>query len=644
MLTINKIRIKNLGPYFDKWEMEIPSKGVTIIHGENEFGKTSFYKIIRYLFFKSKDISSEKLGVDIWKLINRKALEISDNEFYAQVNFIFHNKKYILRRSFEITKPKISSNDDVKEKITLREDDISLSEDVINLKLTKFFPPEMRRFFMFDGVMLRDYIELVEDKGDPRMLKNAIEEILGMPIIRLGRKYFEKSQEKADHELRKQTTKNAQARNVRQRFEEIEAILSRLKSDLEKNKKQKETLEEERKLLENALTKNEDIQKIFEKRDKLKVDKKIIDSQIEEKKEGLRKASDNLWMEVLRPRVEENSRELDKEIKKSKEENLEISFINSIDRILKDDFFVKKSDLSDDSLKKLKQISDEYIAPNQTINENEIFKEVIMQIQNKSRIAKEIYVSNFDEIEEKKQKSLALGIQIDEILKDTKNIDEKNHKVTAEKYTQINKKISNFASTIEDQERKIEEEEKKKKIARDKLNKFGDVDQSVSIKNELLSDLIEIFKDGARDYSIRMKENVQNGAWNFYDKIKKQKDHIGLEITKNFGLHITTDKGRLPEKSGGAETAIALSLITSLHQNAAVKGPLIMDGPLQQMDKEFTRNVVKFLPDMSDQVIILAFEKDIDMDSVKEILHDKLSKQYKIDKINSYQSEIIPYD
>jgi hypothetical protein len=57
-----------------------------------------------------------------------------------------------------------------------------------------------------------------------------------------------------------------------------------------------------------------------------------------------------------------------------------------------------------------------------------------------------------------------------------------------------------------------------------------------------------------------------------------------------------------------------------------------MDTPFGRLDPKHTANVVMTLPRMSEQVVLLVQEGEIDRATVREILGSDLKREYQLDK------------
>jgi len=98
--------------------------------------------------------------------------------------------------------------------------------------------------------------------------------------------------------------------------------------------------------------------------------------------------------------------------------------------------------------------------------------------------------------------------------------------------------------------------------------------------------------------------------------------YAGLQINENYGLVILRhDQIAVGQRSAGAEQIVALSLLGALNRLATKRGPVIMDTPFGRLDRTHRANILRFVPTMADQVVLLVHDGEIDrVRDLKEII------------------------
>ena len=65
-----------------------------------------------------------------------------------------------------------------------------------------------------------------------------------------------------------------------------------------------------------------------------------------------------------------------------------------------------------------------------------------------------------------------------------------------------------------------------------------------------------------------------------------------------------------------------------------------MDSPFGRLDPTHKKNIIKALPLMADQIILLAYTDEIDSQTARGVLGLTLKKEYRLHKYNSFHTEI----
>ena len=67
-----------------------------------------------------------------------------------------------------------------------------------------------------------------------------------------------------------------------------------------------------------------------------------------------------------------------------------------------------------------------------------------------------------------------------------------------------------------------------------------------------------------------------------------------------------------------------------------------MDSPFGRLDPIHKNNITNALPNMSDQIILLAYTHEIDEQQARETLGSALKKEYRLTRYSSFHTEIEP--
>ncbi len=135
---------------------------------------------------------------------------------------------------------------------------------------------------------------------------------------------------------------------------------------------------------------------------------------------------------------------------------------------------------------------------------------------------------------------------------------------------------------------------------------------------------------------------MQDYATQAFMRLTTETSYSGLQINQSYGLSILDHEGRvLKERSAGAEQIVALALIDGLNKTSNKKAPIIMDTPLGRLDPKHRKNVLQYLPDMSEQVVLLVHEGEIHSKRDTQEFAHRIGARYEIKRISATQSRIV---
>ena len=114
-----------------------------------------------------------------------------------------------------------------------------------------------------------------------------------------------------------------------------------------------------------------------------------------------------------------------------------------------------------------------------------------------------------------------------------------------------------------------------------------------------------------------------------------------MKINDNFGLNIVHENGQVIEvRSAGFEHIVALSLIGALHRNAPLQGPIVMDSPFGRLDSVHEHNIISYLPNLANQVMLFVFDKEINEQSSRQTLGGSLIQELELVRGETFETVI----
>ncbi|MBQ6174854.1 MAG: hypothetical protein IJK28_09540 [Clostridia bacterium] len=159
---------------------------------------------------------------------------------------------------------------------------------------------------------------------------------------------------------------------------------------------------------------------------------------------------------------------------------------------------------------------------------------------------------------------------------------------------------------------------------------------------EFVESIQSIFSETVDVYRDMLRENVERDATELFLAMSDEEDYSGLSINQNYGLSIMLrDSGKaVPNRSAGWEHMVAFALIGALHKNAPFEGPIIMDFPFSRMSTKNKRNMMKAVPLLSAQVMLLVFPGEIDPSTTRQDIGRSIIQECTLQRITATHTHI----
>lgn len=654
MLRLNSLIMENFGPFKNEQTIDFPKEnGIIIVYGANMRGKTSLLNAIRYAFF-GKILSRGSHQISLHQVGNWESALEGKYGFKVTLSFEYDGHRYELTRTCSPRKDvHIPEEDqDYIQECFLRRDGVVFGPDQRDAELSHIMPEQVSRFFLFDGELLQEYEELLRDESEMgRKITEAIERILGVPILTNARIDIREQHQAAQKRESKAAQKN-------QKTQELGNLLGalmeqRVHHEIESKRltKDLENLKDTKTSLESILKKTERIRALFDEQNKLEKDIIEIERRCGEKEEKLKEIMSDIWRNMLKDKIQDVRENLQMQISEMQanvtRKAISVEMLKNIKQAISDDQCPTcyqrldekaKKDLAKklidiQSFKYEKDDSDKLYRLNQLMTALNDF-----ETPDKMDLMHEITDTIEELVVEKATKQDRI-IEINDQTKDF-NKDESKIRMQYKEYEKTIKEITIVEQGIRAQEGKLKEIDDNIHGLEKKLDLDGGSDLgSESRRRELYSRLFNLFNESVSVYRERLRARVEKDATDLFLKLTNEPDYIGLRINENYGLTIVHRDGKnIPVRSAGAEHIIALSLMGALQKNAPLQGPIIMDSPFGRLDEAHTTKVVRSLPSMADQVMLLVFESELKPQIARNELLGKLRAEYRMVRQSARQT------
>src|ERR1035441_3991804 len=323
MLSIRSISLTDFGPFKGEQRIDFPAdNGVAIIYGENMRGKTTLLNAIRYALF-GKVITRGAGEVALHQIGNwETAKEKGKYGFKVVLEFEHEGSKYQLTREHRPRAGvKVPQTDiDYQQETFLRKDGSVLGPDAGTSELARIMPETVSRFFLFDGELLQQYEELLRNESDMgRNIKEAIERILGVPVLTNGRTDLGELFKDAQRREAKAAQKNQKTQSLGNQHEAPLKQRDGLQDETERLKKDLDALRIGKASKEDLLRKTEKTKALLDERTRLQEEITNAEARLKEKDERRKELLTVAWKGLLNSRIRATRDSLEQDLKNSRD-------------------------------------------------------------------------------------------------------------------------------------------------------------------------------------------------------------------------------------------------------------------------------------------------------------------------------------
>jgi DNA sulfur modification protein DndD len=640
MMKLRRLEVEGFGPFADPQVVEFPSDpGVTVIYGENMRGKTSLLNAIRFAFFGTV-VGRGSRNRRLTSVTNRDLAAEGKYGFEVMLKFEYDGTLYELLRECRPLVSTPDSDDDYAQEVLVRREGVALGPQEQARVLGQVFPAEISRFFLFDGELLQEYEELLINESEAgQKISEAIERILGVPILKRGRAHLTGLSDAADRLAAKEASRHKETEALGNALQAATTQKQAHQEELERLQEQLRGLADEKAEIERYLSGVKKYSALLEDRDAAARRLEAAKSEESDCRSDLQVAMANAWRGLFSGRV------------RTAREAAQADTKREIDQLVR---AVRVRSASAGACEVCEQpISSELAARlvSPVAAEPEIagsFTSAFARVEELGRF-QDVDISGEVRVLSKRLRDLQLEqVTLRDKVRDLTNAlsasDPDELRRSRASYSDVVGKIEAVKRGIEDAKEKIEAKDRSIQNLKRKLDDAGGIDLRASQRRSaVLSAAAEVFDAAVESYKSDLRGRVESSATELFLKMTtEQRDYAGLTINESYGLTIRHSDGRAEEaRSAGAEHVVALALMGALQQNAPLRGPIVMDSPFGRLDEGHTSNVVSTLPSMAEQVVLFVYESEVGQGRMRELLGAKLRREYELQYVSSRRTNVI---
>lgn len=655
-MRIHSLAASNFMPFKGEMELKFPQdeqRNVMIIFGDNMRGKTSILNAIRWAFY-GEAVGRHSRPISLQEIVNKDAVLEDNWKVVVRVQFDAEGHVYDLRRVAD-RRPLVatpSKPEDFIQSIYLTRDGAAVSGDQVEAQIGLIAPKQISRFFLFDGELLQEYETLlIEDSQQGQQIKEAIEQVLGLPALTNGRVDIQTILKQAQRRQNVDLKQIAGLEKQAERHANLTGEIDVIDRDLEKLTDQLKRVREEKTMLDDEL---EAAQSVISA-------KATLDAKLGDRafliKECVRKEAERLdlisgsWKDLIHTQLQLKRTQLEAQ-RKLLIENIEkrsrlAQKIADLQQLLEShECPTCEQVLGDERRSQIGEVLGKTEVELQSIeNSSASLQSISGQLDALSKIRGTNAKDRLCQVEKDLQGYQVRLTQVEnEIEKLRDEIAGYDTADIARKRVIHNEKIKEEGRLQRDiqyqtaQRKKLADELAVSQKAIEGLTK--DRIQRSTVKVSLCADLEKTFSQSIEQLRDKLRKSVEARANDAFKHMTTQRSYRGLEINDNYGLQIIDADGRhVPVRSAGAEQIVALSLIDGLNRTGRAAGPVIMDTPFGRLDLNHRENILKYLPSVTSQFVLLVHSGEIRKTDLA-VIAERIGAVYEILEISSIQSQL----
>ena len=581
-MKLLKLTLNNFGPYFGTQSLDLDvsdNAPIILVYGENERGKTSLLRAIRWCLY-GEVLNQGGTLMDEREFANYDARDRKEPfDVFVEIEFEDQGVKSILKRWMKVKENDLEDIriETLSKGVDLRPNNGNpVAEKDIPEQISRMLHKDISDFFLFDGETLTRFEQRLRSADtSAALVRTSIEKVLGLPALQLLSRDIETLASEANKEVQRVAKKSADNEKVLKDIDACSTAMNNKQNDLMELHRIGKQLEDEKLELEKQLAKVDSIKEAFHERKSIRETKSDLLRDISEIKDQIKGRISESWWAPAMPMLKEKAAAIDSMLADNTQLLTEI---NELQR--------KKLDLQ-------MQVSTKKCSScQQVVNDSQISnaQREILEIEKKLE-SLPTPISNMDDaaftkrqlndfledggveerLRELDQDVLKRELRIDELSNKERALTEVLSGNTLD-IAALESQYQRASDFIRDSEREVEKKEfelaelkSQLRTLQNSLNR--ETTEASPIKQEaaLLSSLEEVLKDSLDGFRKSMREKVGEEASDIFTKLTTEPDYNGLTITGKYYLEIIDSQKRIiSRRSAGAEQIVAMSLIGAL--------------------------------------------------------------------------------
>jgi DNA sulfur modification protein DndD len=638
-MKLERITIENFRQYCGKQRVDFAKddhKNVTVIHGINGAGKTSFFLSINWCLY-GKSVDNIKVVDNVGELVNKEAVSLAAAGETVRTSvdlaFLHNGERYLVKRTLQGIKQedgtfKVEDLDSFTMMRTRADGQADRIPNPVGT-MNSILPVNVREYFLFDG-------EKIDNFAKPEaaaQVKQAIYLVLKLEILERSRRHLEA----VATEYRKDL-KNKSGQQLRDLIEQEEKARSEIKKAKERIfELHQENESAERKIadIDKRLREMENTNTLQQQRDRIERELKQRRSEMEEVVSAIRDLATAgyfvvaeaaikkaiLLLEEKRARGEIPSDYRQQFIKdliskmscvcgrpftdgSEEHRTLLAKISHGLPDALQDEVLNTCAVLQAFEQRTEKQRADVDIAMRRRSELVDIIGELEAELDDVSRQLKGSPLEEISKLERQRE----------------------NFKGDIQGYTI---EIGSLHTRVEDFTRQIGE--LKKEIDRARKEEKREV--LLSTKLDLAQRAADAIGDMYQTFADEMRETIQEKTKEIFKKLVWKESHFqDVKLGPDFNLEVIDRYGysARPELSAGERQVLSLSFIMAMSRISDEEAPLVMDTPFGRLSSHHRNAIAEQLPILATQLVLFVTDEEL-RDEARQNLESRIGAEYRLE-------------
>ncbi|MGW7616949.1 AAA family ATPase [Streptomyces antimycoticus] len=639
-MRYQKLTVENFLVFKGEQVINIPDKdGVVVLYGRNGKGKTSLLNAFRWAWTgEVRKRSTRSLPPE--DITNKVALgEASGASVRCRVRLEFEAEG----AQWDLTRSLTRKGEEYSAELTLRRDAVALSTADAERKVTELMPREIEQFFLFDGELLDQYEKLLDDDSTAgTTLRDAIERILGLPILENAARDSARVAERAGELVAAAAKRDSKTKKLGQALDVEQTRLRAFRQNYESEDQKAKDLEAESGQLDQQMAEQSGKLEIKTRRDETLKLLKRAEVQCGAAKEKFENLLAESWRAVLVEPIEARIEQDTKALESIEEQLDELRFAAILARHFKargeDSCPVCESSLEANNRAALERHLQSAGSSELRATEDQAaaLKTSLKRLRESGR-GHELR-ANLKSVEDD---YLSLQQQIEDYQEDLDDFEDKL-KGQDTGLTELVQRSKNVSILLQQAKAAWKAERGKYEQAKQNVAKLedqirktgaGQADPGVYKRQRTAEALAELYQKAIVIYRDQLKESIQEKATELFQSMRSESDYVKLAINESYGLRILDRSGTpVKHRSAGYEHLVALSLLGGLQASSPISGPLVMDSPFGRLDEHHVDGVVANLDKLSSQVFLLVHERELPRETARELLRGRMLAEFELSR------------